>query len=103
MAEYEKEGALSRHAKPAHGGHHGGSKGEHPHLHFHKHDGGVTAHVMHHDGTHEVHHFDHGDHDGMADLIKEHMGPGAPPEGGEPPEHMAEGASPEQEQQEQEA
>jgi len=76
--DYDKEGALIRKHD---GGHHGASHhGGHPHLHFHRHDGGVSGHVMRHAGTHEVHHFDHGDHDAMVDLIREHMEPGAPPE-----------------------
>lgn len=112
--EYEREGALSKKKErtpPAHhGAHHGGhSASTHAHLHFHRHEGGVTAHVMHPDGGHEIHHFHPDDHDGMASLLQEHMGAGAgmPPGAGgeaptgEPPEHLAEGASPEQERQEQ--
>jgi hypothetical protein len=114
MPEYEKEGALSHHAKPKHEGgkHEGGGRehegGKHPHVHFHKHDGGVTAHVMHHDGGHEIHHFHPDDHEGMADLLQEHMGGMAPgaggePPTGEPPEHLAEGATAGEEREEQAA
>lgn len=108
MAE-EHKGALSRHAKPK--AHHESGGTGHTHIHYHHHDGGVSGHVMHPDGTHEIHHFDHGDHGSMAALLQEHMGapggaagPGAGAGGPEePPEHMAQGASPEEEQAEQAA
>jgi len=115
MAEEHEKGALSRHEPPAHAKHEGGAEhhggGHHAHVHYHRHDGGVSAHVMHHDGGHEIHHFHKDDHAGMSQLLQEHMGGGAgmPPgeggaaPGGEPPEHMAQGASPEEEQAEQAA
>ena len=51
-----------------------------PHIHIHSHSGGHTVHIMHHDGTHEKHEHPHGDHEGIAQHIHTHLGPGSAPE-----------------------
>lgn len=79
----EKKGALS--GKKSEGGekkseHKGG--GKHPHVHIHSHEAGHTMHVMHEDGSHEMHHFGPGDTAGMQGVMSEHMQPGGAEAGG---------------------
>jgi hypothetical protein len=76
-------------------------KKHHPHVHIHSHDAGHTMHVMHQDGSHEMHHFAPGDTAGMQEILQAHLGGGAGGGAAEPEQHVAEGASPQQEQQEQ--
>jgi hypothetical protein len=47
-----------------------------PHIFHHSHSGGVTTHIFHHDGRHEMHEHSHGDADGMAAHVHEHHGGG---------------------------
>jgi|SRR5215471_4892009 len=95
--DYEsKKGALSADKGSEKKPEHHKSDGEHSahkHIHFHKHPAGVTAHVMHPDGSHEMHHFAHDDHDGMAAMLAEHMA--APAEGGGMEQHEPAGGAPE--------
>jgi len=74
----EKKGALSG-GKKSEGGekkseHKMGGGGKHPHMHIHSHEAGHTMHVMHDDGSHEMHHFAQGDTAGMKSVMDEHMG-----------------------------
>lgn len=84
----EKSGALSKKkesgGEKSHGG--GGTKSKHPHMHIHSHEAGHTLHVMHEDGSHEMHHFAPGDTAGMKGVMDEHMSAG-----GAGPEAMAAG------------
>ncbi len=47
-----------------------------PSIHIHSHDKGHTVHILHKDGTHEAHEHEHGDADGIAEHIHEHLGKG---------------------------
>ena len=51
-----------------------------PHIFHHSHSGGVTTHIFHHDGRHEMHEHSHGDADGIASHVMEHHGGGEPHE-----------------------
>lgn len=109
-----KEGALSKkkeggekEKKPSHEKKHeggdGGGSHRHPHMHVHSHEAGHTLHVMHDDGSHEMHHFAPGDHAGMSGVMAEHMaGAGGGMEPGTPggaPAMAGGGGGAEEEQQ----
>jgi hypothetical protein len=49
------------------------SSKDHPHVHIHTHESGHTMHVMHPDGTHEMHHMEHGDTAAMKQVLDEHL------------------------------
>lgn len=107
MDKEMKDGALSHKAK-------GGAKetkkessGGHrkPHMSIHPHHDesgahtGNTLHVMHHDGTHEMHHFAPDDSEGMAGVMADHYGAGGGDGGAAPAEPAPgdEGGAPEPE------
>jgi hypothetical protein len=60
-----------------------------PHIFIHSHSKGHTVHIHHADGGHEKHEHSHGDADGIAEHIHQHLGAaGGQPvasEGGPPP------------------
>lgn len=56
------------------GGHEGHA--QKPHISIHSHPHGHTVHIMHHDGKHEKHEHAHGDTEGIAAHIHQHLGDG---------------------------
>lgn len=73
---------------PEHGDHNQPDKGTEPSgahgmpsIHIHTHAKGHTVHIMHHNGQHTKHEHAHGDAEGIAAHIHQHLGGG-----GEPPQ-----------------
>ncbi len=64
--EHMKQGASEHHGE-------GGGK---PSIHIHSHSAGHTVHIMHPDGRHEQHEHEHGDAEGIAQHVHEHLGAG---------------------------
>jgi hypothetical protein len=67
---------------------HGGQEHALPHIFVHSHSKGHTVHIHHADGGHEKHEHSHGDAEGIAAHIHEHLGGGAQ-EGEQRPEENA--------------
>lgn len=107
-------GASDRHyMNPQHGAHFGAGSighegrdkqsagdvkdesGQHkaPSIHIHSHSKGHTVHIMHHNGQHEQHEHSHGDAEGIAGHIHQHLG-------GQPANVASEGAAPPMEEEE---
>lgn len=59
-----------------------------PSIFHHSHSAGVTTHIFHHDGRHEMHEHQHGDAEGMAQHVHDHHGEGKQGTGDEVVENM---------------
>lgn len=61
-------------AQPADDMHQESGQHETPQIHIHSHDEGHTVHIMHSNGQHEKHEHEHGDAEGIASHIHQHIG-----------------------------